>query len=180
MSETGTQKALAKEFSNFDLNRLFQEAVKNMSDKAPFSIEPFEFEADKKSYMITPTRVDHEEVIKKANSSCKDCYGKGYFVSNILKTKLPDPSIYLEIKPEHSMPETLSEEQQKIWMEREEKLYNESKTWRIMNICPCAIKRYVKNKPNIMYNDTQTLFIDFDYDLITVNKKEDVVEEKTS
>lgn len=179
MSEQSTSKRLGDVFNSFEINQIFTEAVKQMSGEAPFYIENFEYKSGDKTYLIKPERVDHDELIKKGRSSCRTCFGKGYFVSNLLRSKYPDPSSFLEIKPEHTMPENLSEEQKKIWMEREKKQYDECPTWRIMNICSCALKSFAKSNPNVMYNQAHTLFIDFDYEEIE-SKEEPVVEETKS
>lgn len=178
MADQKTTKKLSDFFHSRVISQIFTEAAKHMSSEPPFEIENFEYSVGDKKYLIKPERIDHEDIIKKGNSSCKRCIGKGYYISHLAKAQYPDPSNFMVIKPEHSMPDGLSEEQQKMWMEREQKIFDQSQTWRIMNICDCAIKRMSKSNPNMLNNQAHTLFIEFDFEEIEPDNKP--IEERTT
>jgi hypothetical protein len=178
MADMKTSKKLSDYFNPWVIDSLFTEAAKHMSNESPFEIDNFEYSVGDKKYLIKPKRIDHEEIIKKGNSSCNYCWGKGYYISHLSKFKYPDPANFMVIKPEHLMPNGLIEEQQKMWIEREQKIYDESQTWCVMNICKCAVKRMAKLNPNMLNNQAHTLFIEFDFEEIESDKTS--IEEETN
>jgi len=166
------------------------EALMNVIDKKSFEIITGKLLATRK--VVSETEIIYEEVEQKvagkllklrgihvpldkvypyASSNCRICtYGKGYFISNILKHQYPDPRGFMVLEPK--MPEGLSEEQQNIMQAKFEKI----PTWKIINTCECAVKRALKKNPNWVSTANRNVFIELDYNFEDVPEEEKKVE----
>lgn len=117
-------------------------------------------------YTIKAKEYDLDSVMKNASSSCKMCsYGKGYYVSHIAKVKYPNPAGFMTFKPEMEVPEGLPEEQKKMFLEMAKKRYEESPTWKVLNVCNCAIKNTLKKNRDVVSNTQGNIFIMLDYEV---------------
>lgn len=117
-------------------------------------------------YTIKAKEYDLDSVMKNASGSCKMCaYGKGYYVSYIAKAKYSNPSGFMTFKPEMEVPEGLPEEQKKMFLEMAKKRYEESPTWKVLNVCNCAIKNTLKKNRDVVANSQGNIFIKLDYDV---------------
>lgn len=161
-----SKKPLKELIDNFTYTQVFHEMMKGMASEAPFDFPVLKRKVGDKEITITGSHVDMEDVYACGSSSCKTCYGKGYYVSNIEKTRYPDPSAFMVLKPnfEEGIPEDLSEEQKKLWKEKRKKEYEDSKFWRIYNICPCAKDRFIRKNPDVAVNQLGSIFVRFDYE----------------
>lgn len=100
-----------------------------------------------------------EEVLKNANSKCNFCFGQGYRFVNIPKFNYPDPSPFLV--DEETLPKDLSDEEQRKWKEAQKNI----STWRIMQICNCAVKKTHKKNPHVLSNTHHNIWMTLDYEI---------------
>lgn len=109
-------------------------------------------------------------VLGNRNNSCKNCYRKGYQFANIPKSKYPNPNPFLI--DSDTLPKDLSDEEQQRWVKEQEKV----STWRVMNICRCAIKRTKAKHPEVLTNELNNIWMTLDYEIVDkVEKVEEIV-----
>ena len=118
-----------------------------------------------KTLKLRGTHILFEIIHKMANGKCNTCLGKGYFVNNVLKSKVKDPTGQMVLEDE--IPEGLSDEQKQIWQAKIEK----NPFWRIVNNCTCAVDRFMKKNEDVVVNGFHNIFIRTDYDLVPLEKK---------
>jgi hypothetical protein len=118
-----------------------------------------------------------DKVYPYASGRCKTCScGKGYYISNILKSQYPDPRGFMVLEPE--MPEGLSEDQQKIMQAKFDKI----PTWKLINTCECAAKKALLKNSNWVSTANRNVFLELDYNFeeepIEDTKVEEPVEQE--
>ena len=96
---------------------------------------------------VQPRHVTIDDVSEHANSKCRDCNTKGYMISNIAKTSLRNPSLYVILSTRSLSGMTDEEKKQVIEEERK------SSTWRVLLPCHCALKGARKKIPNFFANN---------------------------
>lgn len=152
--------ALTEIIDDYNFKLIGEKILKSRnSENGVTTYDKIEHSTNGKTYDIYPIHFPLEDVFKEANSSCNNCYGKGYQIINLEKKKIPDPSGFLLM--EEPEPENLSDEQKKLWHE----MQANKKFWRIMKPCNCAVKRLFKRHSDIFSNGLHSIFVKVDYDV---------------
>jgi hypothetical protein len=131
-----------------------------LEDGRSFSYKEVKYPYKDKTILIMGRHFPVDEVLKNGNSSCKMCYGKGYYYSEVSKKKLKDPGDFLV--QENMLPKDLTPIEQKKWEEFEKNRAN----WTIMNICLCAVKATHKRNKFLLSNAQHNIWMTLDYDII--------------
>jgi hypothetical protein len=163
------QKPLDLVVDKSTFNLIIREVTKNrkeIGDGRTFTYSEIVFPWKEKQIRITPCHFPLDKVLKNANGNCNDCYGKGYYFSLISKQQYPDPSAFLV--DEETLPKDKSDEEQKKWRESQKDVT----TWRVMQICLCAVKKTHKKYPGVLSNAYHNIWMTLDYEI------EDKIEEQ--
>lgn len=108
-------------------------------------------------YMVEAIPVSIDEIKNYAKPNCNKCTEKGYYVMRVEKSKIKDPENYYMVA---SQPiNAMSEEQRKIWIEKEKK----NKYWRILYPCPCALKRAADKIDDFVHNPAGNITFRLEY-----------------
>lgn len=154
---------------NYNFNLIIRKVVdtrKDVGDGRTFEYSEITHETGDNQIKVLGRHYPLENVLKMANSSCKLCWSKGYNFVKILKSKYPNPNLFLI--DEASLPKDLTEEEQKRWREEEQnKPY-----WRIMQICGCAVKRAHKKNPALLSNSEHNIWMTLDYEITSLPAEE--------
>jgi len=121
--------------------------------------ELFDYKAKGATLEIKAEHVTIDEVFDYAKSSCKQCNGKGYYIINMEKRRIPNPEDYVVMakEPINDMPE----EMKKIWIEKEKK----NKFWRVMLPCRCALKVAHAKDPDFLSNGEGNILVRVKYEI---------------
>jgi len=126
-------------------NRVINEDEKAIDKKRVF-YKPFEYKRDDVSYVIKAEHVIIDDMFKYANSNCKTCNSKGYYVIHIEKSKLPNPVNYVLLS---NVPfEGLSDKELEEWKEK----VKLEKAWRVMLPCSCVLKKASNKDKSLFFN----------------------------
>lgn len=158
-----SKKSLGEVIDGYNFKLVTQKLMsgRKVHDENTVTYEEVEHQMGDKILKVRGTHIPLEEIFKYASGNCKMCsYGKGYFISEIAKTKYPNPRGLMVLEP--VIPEGLSEDQKKIY---EERIKNE-KTWRIANTCRCASEKALKKNLSWVANENRNVFIDLDYEFV--------------
>jgi hypothetical protein len=110
------------------------------------------------SYDIKPVHVPIDYIFKYGSNSCKQCsYGKGYYVVNILKNKIPNPADYIILSDQPI--KDMTDEQKKIFIELEKK----KPFWRVLLPCNCAMRKAQAKEPDLLMNPTGNIVLRLTY-----------------
>jgi len=161
--DTDTSQPLDKVLDPYNFKMLIHELIKArtpLEDGRSFSYKevshPYK---DGKTIYVMGRHFPLDEVLKNGNGSCKDCYGRGYYYSEVPKIKLPNPSDFLI--QESLLPKDLSDAEQEKWVKEEKTRPN----WTIMNICSCAVKKTHKKNPKVLSNAQHNIWVMLDYEI---------------
>jgi hypothetical protein len=148
---------------NFDIAIKKVMKTRKVIDENTVTFETVEHTTGDKKYILKAVHVPIDHVFKYASSNCKMCtFGKGYYVMNVEKHKIPDPENYVMLS---SMPvQDMSDEQQKILIEKEK----QNKFWRIMYPCKCAVQRALEKEPDLLTNPLGNILLRVDYEIVEV------------
>lgn len=142
------------------LIRKIAETRKDTGDGRTFTYSEVSHSWGDKLVKVQAKHFPLDIVLKNGNSSCNDCYGKGYNFINIPKSQYPDPRAFL--LDENTLPKDLTPEEQKKWREEQKNI----STWRIMKICDCAVKRTHNKYPGVLSNAYHNIWMTLDYEII--------------
>lgn len=156
------QLPLDKVLDPIDFKKLLYEVIKTrepVGDGRSFTYKEIKYRAKGKVFYVTGRHFPLEEVFKNGNNNCNVCYSKGYYLSEISKDLVTDPSEYL--MQEESLPKDLTPIEQQKWEEKEK---NKS-TWIFMNICSCAMKKTHNKNPRVLSNANHNIWMVLDYEI---------------
>ena len=154
-----TSRPLKDVMDSLNLQKALEELLKTREPKDDDSVDytDVEYSCGGRKYIIHGDHFPIDDIIKFSKSSCKQCNGKGYTVSNVKKTLIPDVANYIVLA---KVPiREMSEEQVKIWTEKE-KL---NPLLRIMLPCSCALNAAKKKDPNLFANDIGNIVLQISY-----------------
>lgn len=156
------QKPLDLVVDKSTFNLIIREVVKtrkDIGDGRTFTYSEVIFPWGDKQIRIMPRHFPLDNVLRNANSSCNQCYGKGYQFCLIPKHQYPDPSAFLV--DEETLPKDKTDEEQKRWREAQKNVT----TWRIMQICLCAVKKTHKKNPGVLSNAHHNIWMTLNYEI---------------
>lgn len=140
--------------------RKVMDTRKDVGDGRTFTYSEIAYDWGDKQIKVLGRHFPLDNVLKNANSSCKDCYGRGYQFVLIPKSKYPNPNPFLI--DEQTLPKDLSEEEQRRWQEEQKNVT----TWRVMNICRCAVRRTKSRHPDTLTNELNNIWMTLDYEIV--------------
>jgi hypothetical protein len=146
--------------NNFKL--LISEVLKTqeaLSDGRSFMYKEVKFPYGGKVYYVLGRHISLDDIYKNGQSNCKICNGKGYYFANLSKKQYPDPKNFL--LEQDALPKDLSPEEQAKWQNEE----NAKATWRVLNMCNCAIRTSYKKDPRLLANDYKNVWLVLDYEV---------------
>lgn len=156
----GIPKPIQEVFDRNNLNHIVDQLTKTKRYDPPTNgifFDPIEYTHNGVTYIIEGAWVPANDIMTHANSSCKKCNSKGYYVAEIMKHRLPNPQDYVVLSTE---PLTImSDEQKKLWVEKEKK----KPTWRVMIPCPCAMKKLLKKDSSVLVVGDGNMMMRFTY-----------------
>ena len=117
-------------------------ATRREEDDGAVVYDEIEYTVGGVVYKVQGHHFPVQDVIEAAASKCKDCNSKGYIVTNVPKSKLPDPSGYfVDEEPEGK----------------------KNDFWRITTPCECGVKNIIKKNPGMFTIDTRCVFVDLTF-----------------
>jgi hypothetical protein len=143
------RKDLVDVFSETSLKFISEAVLKTrkVSPEDKVSYEDIEREENGVVYIVKAEHVPIDDLVGHALSGCKNCHGKGYYICNLDKAKIPNPQDYVILAEKNIV--DMPEAEKKLWLEVEKK----KKLWRIMLPCRCALKAITKKQPGIFTNE---------------------------
>jgi hypothetical protein len=146
--------------NNFKL--LLHEVIKTreaVADGRSFVYKEVKYPYNGKVIYVMCRHIPLEEVFKNGKGSCNICSGKGHYFTSISKKQFPDPSGFL--MQEDVLPKDLTPIEQEKWKKEEEA----KTTWRILNVCMCAVKAAHKKDPRLLSNANNNIWMILDYEI---------------
>ena len=132
---------------------------KYLKDGRTCTYEEIDYKWGDKRIKVMARHYPIEDVFKYANRKCSICWGKGYQWAEISKRKFPDPTPFLV--DEADLPADATAIEKKVW-EKEQK---NKTTWRIQQVCSCAVKGTNRRHPEVLSNGTHTVWMTLDYQI---------------
>lgn len=128
----------------FDIitERILKDRKVDMQDKVTYV--DFDHLYEGVTYAIKPVHVPIDYIFKYGVSSCKQCVGKGYFVTKLFKRNIPKPADYVILSEQPI--KNMTDEQKKMFIEMEKK----KPLWRVMLPCSCALKKAQIKEPDLV------------------------------
>jgi len=135
------------------------ETRKALDDGRSFTYEEVKFPYNGKVLYVLARHVSLEDIFSNGKGSCKTCYGKGHYFTNVSKKLYPNPGEFL--LEQDSLPKDLTPEEQAKWVATEKA----KTTWRVLNVCDCAVRASYKKNPRLLANDKSNVWLVLDYEI---------------
>lgn len=132
---------------------------KYLSDGRTCTYDEVQYKWGDKHIKVQGRHFPIESVFSCANRKCSACYGKGYQFSEVSKKKFPDPSMF--ILAEEDCPKDGSAIERKVWEEDQKK----KTTWRVLQVCGCAVKGTNRRHPEALSNQLHNVWMTLDYQI---------------